>query len=332
MVIADIPDSHCTLADFQACRLIEVMQGRQPCVAFNQCSIGDEILRPDMVALWPIQPRSSIWSNDVFRVLDDDGGSAPAFNSMYFQGAEPKEELVVAALRYNPTLVLAADDSSFVANDGISWVAPLSTGVVDTGMRPQPMDVSGRDRHVSDTGASVHSMHSTHSVPGALVQVGDTDTPVYTTQAVPSSSASVTPASTMTGHSQTPISTTPLSYPGTPMPLTQLPLGTAVKAVDLEASHQVWLGLMKDRVNKLLDTSTILCQEYSDIVKKYSGEIEVAHADTLHDLNKFSVAIRVAIGEWCVEVERAVQVLGASPGITTFNTQAEIVRVKTNQF
>ena len=93
------------------------------------------------------------------------------------------------------------------------------------------------------------------------------------------------------------------------MLLTQLPVGTVVEAVDLEASHQAWMGLMKDRVNKLLNTSTILCQEYSDIVKKYSGEIEVAHADTLHDLNKFSTAIRVAIGEWCVEVERVVQVL-----------------------
>ena len=70
----------------------------------------------------------------------------------------------------------------------------------------------------------------------------------------------------------------------------------------------------------------------SDIVKKYSGKIEVAHTNTLHDLNKFSAAIRVAIGEWCVEVERAVQVLSASPGITTFNTKAEILRVKTNQF
>ena len=100
----------------------------------------------------------------------------------------------------------------------------------------------------------------------------------------------------------------------------------------MEASRQAWLGLMKDRVNKLLNASTVLCQEYSDIVKKYSGEIEVAHADTLHDLNKFSVAICVAIGEWRVEVERAVQVLSALLGITTFNTQAEIVRVKTNQF
>ena len=44
------------------------------------------------------------------------------------------------------------------------------------------------------------------------------------------------------------------------------------------------------------------------------------------------MAICVAIGEWRVEVERVVQVLGTSPGITTFNTQAEIVRVKTNQF
>ena len=45
-------------------------------------------------------------------------------------------------------------------------------------------------------------------------------------------------------------------------------------------------------------------------------------------MNKYSVAI----GEWRVDVESAVQILGASPGITTFNTQAEIVRVKTNQF
>ena len=134
MVITNIPDSHGAPADFRAYRLIEVMHSGQPCVAFNQCSIGDETLRPDMVALRPVQPRSSIWSNDVFRVLDDDGGSAPAFNSVYFQGAKPTEELVAAALRYNLTLASAADDSSFVGNDGIRWVAPLNTGVVDAGM------------------------------------------------------------------------------------------------------------------------------------------------------------------------------------------------------
>ena len=275
-------------------------------------------------------------------MLDDDDGLAPAFNSVYFQGAKPKEELEAVALWYNPTLVSAADagapvgpmdpNPSFVANNGITWVPPLNSGVVDAEMRPQPMDVGGGDGQISDTGASVHLMHSTHSVPGAQVQVGGTGTLVYTTQAMPSSSTSVTPASTMTGHSQTPISTTPLSCPGAPTPLTQLSVGAAVGAVNLEASRQAWLGLMKDRVNKLLDASTVLCQEYSDIVKKYSDEIEVAHADTLHDLNKFSVALCVAIGEWRVDVERAVQVLGTSPGITTFNTQAEIVRVKTNQF
>ena len=344
MVIADIPDSHGAPADFWVCKLIEVMHGRQLCVAFNQCSVGNETLRPDMVALWPVQLRSSIWSNDVFWVLDNDGGSVPAFNSVYFQGAEPTEEIEVAALHCNPTLALAlvsaADagtpvspagpHTSFVANDGITWVPSLSTGVVDAGMRPQPMNIGSGDRHVSDTGASVHSMHSTHSVLGALV--GDASSLVFTTQAVPSSSTSVTPASIVTGHSQTPISTTPLSYPGTSMPLTHLPVGTAVGTVDLEASRQAWLGLMKDRVNKLLNASTILCQEYSDIVQKYSSEIEVAHTDTLLDLNKYSMALCVAIGEWRVDVERAVQVLGTSLGITAFNTQAEIVRVKTSQF
>ena len=49
-------------------------------------------------------------------------------------------------------------------------------------------------------------------------------------------------------------------------------------------------------------------------------------------MNKYGAALHVAIGEWRVDVERAVQVLGASLGITTYNTQAEIVRVKTNQF
>ena len=84
MVTTDIPDSHSAPVDFRACRLIEVMHSGQLCVAFNQCSIGDEALRPDMVALQPVQPRSSIWSNDIFQVLDDDGGSVPAFNSVYF--------------------------------------------------------------------------------------------------------------------------------------------------------------------------------------------------------------------------------------------------------
>ena len=33
-----------------------------------------------------------------------------------------------------------------------------------------------------------------------------------------------------------------------------------------------------------------------------------------------------------MDIERSLQILGGSPGISTFNTQAEIVRVKTNQF
>ena len=157
---------------------------------------------------------------------------------------------------------------------------------------------------------------------GHRVQVADS------THAVPCSSTSVMPASTITGHSQTLFLTTPLSYPGTPMPLTQLPVGAAVRAVDLEA----WLGMMQDKVNKLLEASTVLCQEYSDIVEKLSREMAVAHADTLLNLNKYSVAMHVAIGKWRVDVERALQILSASPGITAYNTQVEIVRVKTNQF
>ena len=76
-------------------------------VAFNQCSIGDETLRPNMVALQPVQPRSSIWSNNVFRVLYDDDGSAPAFNSMYFQRAEPKEQLFGITPPWRQLLTLA---------------------------------------------------------------------------------------------------------------------------------------------------------------------------------------------------------------------------------
>ena len=116
----------------------------------------------------------------------------------------------------------------------------------------QWMLAAGMDMYLTPGHLSIQCI-LLYSVPGALAQVGDTGALVYTTQAVPSSSISVTPASTMTGHSQTLISTTPLSYPGAPMPLTQLPVGTAVKAVNLEASRQAWLGLMKDRVNKLLD-------------------------------------------------------------------------------
>ena len=328
MVIANIPDSHGTPSDFQVCKLIEVMHNGELCVAFNQTTIGDETLRPDMVTLWPVQPRSSLWCNDVFRVLDNDDGLAPTFNSVYFMGAEPKKQVPMAALLYNPTLVAAAEagmpggsvdpNPTFIPNEGITWV--------DAEMQPQPMDVGSGDGHVSNTRASVHSVHSTHPVPGTQVQVADT------TQAVPCSSTSVTPASTIRGHSQTPFSTTPLSYPGTPTPLTQLPVGVAVGAINLEASHQVWLGMMKDRVSKLLDASTILCQEYSDIVKAHSSEMEVAHTDTLRDTNKYSVTLHMAIGEWHVDIERALQILGTSPAITTFNTQAEIVRVKTNQF
>ena len=90
--------------------------------------------------------------------------------------------------------------------------------------------------------------------------------------------------------------------------------------------------MMKDRVRKLLDASTVLCQEYSDIVKVHSGEMEADHANVLYDTNKYSTVLHVAIGEWWVDIERALQILGGSPGISTFNTQAEIVRVKTTQF
>ena len=116
------------------------------------------------------------------------------------------------------------------------------------------------------------------------------------------------------------------------MPLTQLPVGVAVGAIDLEASWQAWLAMMKDRVRKLLDMSTVLCQEYSNIMKAHSSEMEAAHDDVLHYTNKYSMVLDVAIGEWRVEVERAFKILATSPGISTFNTQAEIVRVKTNQF
>ena len=266
MVIANIPDSHGAPSDFWVCKLIEVMHNGELCVAFNQTTVGNETLRPDMVALWPVQPRSSLWCNDVFRVLDNDDGSVPAFNSVYFMGAKPKEQVPMAALLYNPTLVAAAEagvpggsmdpNPTFIPNEGITWV--------DAKMQPQPMDVGSGDRHVSDT----------HPVPGTQVQVADT------TQAMPCSSTSVTPASTMTGRSQTLFLTTPLSYLGTPTLLTQLPVGAAVRAIDLEVSRQAWLGMMKDRVSKLLDASTVLCQEYSDIMKAHSGEMEVTRTST----------------------------------------------------
>ena len=328
IVMANIPDSHGAPSEFQAFKLIEVMHNGEPCVAFNQTTIGDQSLRPDLVALLPIMPRSSLWCNDTFWVVDNDDRSASAFNSVYFMGAKPKEHAPAAALLYNPTLASAnkagAPGSStdphptFIPNEGITWV--------DVDSQPQPMDVSGGDGAASDTRASVHSVHSNHPALRTQVQVVDT------TQTMPSSSTSVMPASTMTGRSHTPFSSTPLSYPGAPTPLTQLPIGSAVRAIDLEASHQAWLAMMKERVRKLLDASTVLCQEYSDIVKAHSSEMEAAHADVLCDMNKYSVALHVAIGEWQVDVERALQILGASPGISTFNTQAKIVRVRTNHF
>ena len=260
--------------------------------------------------------------------MDNDDGSVPAFNSIYFMGTKPKEHAPVAALLYNPTLASANEagvpESStdphptFIPNQGISWV--------DFDLQPQPIDVGGGDGAVSNTGVSVHSVHSNHPVLGTQVQVADT------TQAVPSSSMSVTPSSTMTGHSHTPFSSTPLSYPGAPTPLTQLPVGSAVGDIDLEASHQAWLVMMKEWVRKLLDASKVLCQDYSNIVKAHSGEMETAHADILRDMNKYSAVLHTAMGEWRVDVERALQILGASPGISAFNTQAKIVQVRTNQF
>ena len=281
-----------------------------------------------MVTLRPIQPRGSIWSNDTFWVLDNDDGSVPAFNSVYFMDTKPKEQVPTAALLYNLTLVAANEagapgssmdpNLSFIPNEGITWV--------DTETQLQPMDVSGGDGHASDTRASVHLAHSTHPilgphVPGTQVQVADS------THAAPCLSTSVTPASTTMGHSHTPFSST-----GAPMPLTQLPLVAAAGGVDLEASHWAWLGMMLDKVNKLLEASTVLCQEYTDIVEKLSGEMEVAHANTLLNLNKYGAAMHVAIGEWRIDVERVLQMLGTSPGISAYNTQVEIVSVKTYQF
>ena len=65
------------------------MHNGEPCVAFNQTTIGNQSLRPDLVALWPIIPWSSLWYNDTFQVMDNDDGSAPAFNSIYFMGTKP---------------------------------------------------------------------------------------------------------------------------------------------------------------------------------------------------------------------------------------------------
>ena len=90
--------------------------------------------------------------------------------------------------------------------------------------------------------------------------------------------------------------------------------------------------MMKEWVRKLLDASKVLCQEYSDIMKAHSGEMEAAHTDVLCDTNKYSTALHMAMGEWQVDIERALQILGTSPGISAFNTQAKIVQVKTNQF
>ena len=268
------------------------------------------------MALWPVIPRSSLWCNDTLQVVNNDDGLVPAFNSIYFMGTEPKEHAPAATLLYNPTLASANEagmlESStdphltFIPNQGISWV--------DFDSQLQPMDVGGGDGAVSDTRASVHSMHSNHPAPGTQVQVADT------TQAVPSSSTSVTPASTMTRRSHTPFSSTPLSYPGAPTPLTQLPVGSAVGAIDLGASRQAWLAMMKEQVRKLLDTSKVLCQDYSNIMKAISSEMEAAHTDILRDTNKYSAVLHMAMGEWRVDIERALQILGTSPGISAFNT------------
>ena len=45
MVMANIPDSHGTPSEFRVFKLIEVMHNGEPCVAFNQTTIGDQTLR-----------------------------------------------------------------------------------------------------------------------------------------------------------------------------------------------------------------------------------------------------------------------------------------------
>ena len=51
MVMANIPDSHGTLSEFRVFKLIKVMHNGEPCVAFNQTTIGNQTLRPDLVTL-----------------------------------------------------------------------------------------------------------------------------------------------------------------------------------------------------------------------------------------------------------------------------------------
>ena len=104
MVMANIPDSHGAPSEFRAFKLIKVMHNGEPCVAFNQTTIGDQTLRPNLVALRPVQPRSSLWCNDVFWVVDNDDGSAPAFNSVYFMGAKPKEQVPTGCSSVQPDL------------------------------------------------------------------------------------------------------------------------------------------------------------------------------------------------------------------------------------
>ena len=323
------------------CLLTAKNNDREPCVVLNRCMSGHNV-RSDKFVLIPTQLRGAVWSNEVYQVYDNDGGSAPAFNPLYFKGSEiiPKP-----AIMYNPTLGSAAMAAAvtadgapapFVPNDGITLVPPAGGEMPGDGH--QPMDVSSQEfdgGNASDTMASTAPLHPggpDHSYPTlAPLDHGDWNVSgdASTTTHMPASTATPAPMTT-------PLTTpTPQLTQGQTIPIYQgtgfIPsaVASAAQQLQLNMAWTNWINMMTPKVYGLLKPMKGLAQWYRELVQNYTDSVQVINAQALLDLNTCALSIRTTIGEWRIDVEQAIDHLGGSPGILAYNNQANLVRQKT---
>ena len=257
----------------------------EPCMVLNRCMSGRNV-RADKFVLIPIQSRGAVWLNEVYQVYDNDGGSAPAFNPMYFKGSEiiPKP-----AITYNPTLgsaamvaAVATDGvpASFVANDGITFV-PLAGGE-RPGDGHQPMDVGSQEfdgGNASDTMASTAPLHPgcpDHSYStlapldhGDWNVSGDASTTTHTLASTATPAPMVTPLTTPTPQS-TEGQTIPIYQGAGFVPST---VASAAKQLQLNMAWTNWINMMTPKVYSLLKPMKGLAQQYRELVMNYTGGI-----------------------------------------------------------
>ena len=256
-------------SSFSALRLIQTKNGRgEPCVVYNRRFSGCNAC-PDNFVLIPIQERGAIWTNEMFELTDDDGGSSPAFNPLYFKGSEviPKQ-----AVMYNPTLGLAAMVAEiaiegapppFLPNDGVDFVP--AAGSSAPGDSHQPMELGSQDLtggNVSDTTASTHPdlgapvESATTPIPpesGEWDLRGDTSATTHT-PATPIA----TPASQSDGQGQTmPIFRGSGFIPGAIL--------AAAHQLNLNTFRWDWVDMMTAKVHSLIKPTKKLAEKYGEL-------------------------------------------------------------------